>query len=186
MPRKNYNPEDTKAFVTNDEKFGLEHKCRICENPELTPVVDKLLDANVTYREIKKVIKEEFDINLALQEISFHNHHRKVDYIKNALQEIEVDLEELKNLPRSEALKRERIENQILAVKVRKILDELLTTGRWAEIRPDYIKALTELYDVSTSETRLATSEEFKQLQNEETDLMKELMRAIKELNEGE
>jgi len=174
--------QNKKAFVSSDEEFELRHTCKICRISEVRDTVDGLLDSGASYREIKKLVMEEHGVNLTLQQISYHNHHRKVDTISSYVQNVEINEQEIESLTRSEALKRERIQNQILAFKVRAILNALLETGKWAEIRPDYLKALTELYKAATSETRLGTNEEFKQLMNEETDVIKELMHVVEGL----
>jgi len=174
--------QNKKAFVSTDEEFELRHTCKICKLPEVKDAVDGLLDSGASYREVKKLIMEEHGVKLTLQEISYHNHHRKVDTISSYVQSVEIDESEIESLTRSEALKRERVQNQVLAYKIRAILNALIETGKWAEIRPDYLKSLTELYKVATSEARLGTNEEFKQLMNEETDVIKELMRVVEGL----
>lgn len=159
---------------------------KIFENEELKLALDMYLDSNVAYRKIKELLEQEFSVKISLSEIAVYAQQRQAEQISRELSKIEVNEEEIRSLTRPDALKRERIENQVLAVKIRKLIQTLIDTNKWLDIRPDFIKALADIYKTATAEARLGTAEEFRQLQNEENDALIEILKYVKGLDDDD
>lgn len=155
--------------------------CKICnKHPDLVPVIDTMMAAQIPYRQISKMIAEEHGVKITIYDLSVHKKHQMNDNLD--IQIDKVDEQFIKNLKRAESLQHERVKNQILAEKVRAVLKALIDNNMWHNIRPDMLKALSELYKTVTSEVRLASAEEYRQIEHEESDLLEGLVKAINAL----
>jgi hypothetical protein len=155
--------------------------CKICnKHPDLVPVIDTMMAAQIPYRQISKMIAEEHGVKITIYDLSVHKRHQLEEGFEINIEAIDEDF--IKKLKRADAIQHERVKNQIMAEKVRAVIKALIDNGMWKNVRPDMMRALADLYKTVTSEVRLAAAEEYRQIEHEETDLIEGLMKAIGQL----
>ena len=175
--------ETDKPYEGVKENIGVKtvqqgRSCKICsKHQDLVPVIDAMLAAQIPYRQISKMIQEEHGTKITIYDLSIHKRHMD----DKLLGEIEVEFDEdiVKELKRAESLQHERTQNQILAERLRAVLNHLIKNNLWKHVRPDMLRALADLYKAATSEVRLAAAEEYRQIEHDETDMLNGLLKMI-------
>ncbi|HHE40760.1 MAG TPA: hypothetical protein ENL10_04585 [Candidatus Cloacimonetes bacterium] len=136
-----------------------------------------MLAAQIPYRQIVAMIHEEYGEKITIYDLSVHKQHMQ----EEELEQFEIDFDEaaIKELKRAESLQHERVQNQLLAERLRAVLNALIKKGMWKHVRPDMMRALADLYKAATTEVRLAAAEEYKQIEHDETDMLSGLLKMI-------
>lgn len=155
----------------------IDRSCRLCRNfPQYIEVINKMMDSGASYREIIRVMKEEYGISIALADLSQHNGHR--DGVTIEL-DTSVDEELLDKLSEIEILRRTHKNHIVLSEKVKKLLTEIIDRGLWNKMRATTMNWLVELYKVSSMEVRMLIAEEHREKGDERDELLAGLVNAI-------
>lgn len=157
------------------------NKCKVC-NSEHRTEIEKLLSEGWSARRISAWLKETYDESISDNAILRHKkkHWNVSQEIKKRISQKEseelFEEEVEKRIGRIESLRKERIENLELAIKLRKIFNELLEGEGWKRLHPETFKAMQALYNTVTNQVRYTAAEEFKQLDQDTEDPMLKLM----------
>jgi len=159
-------------------------RCKVC-NSSYRNQIEKLLAEGWGTKRISNWLKEKYNEKISAGSILNHkNKHWNVskEIKKRATQKESEEIfeeEVQKGLTRIESLRKERVENQELAEKLRKIFNDLLENDNWKRLHPETFKAMQALYNTATNQVRYTAAEEFKQLDQDTEDPMLKLMELI-------
>jgi len=159
-------------------------KCKVCNSPHRAEI-EKLLSEGWGVKRISKWLLDTYDEKISDGTILRHKkqHWNVAKEIQRRLSQKEseelFEAEVRKGLTRIESLRKERIENQELAEKLRKIFNDLLKDDSWKRLHPETFKAMQALYNTATNQVRYTAAEEFKQLDQDAEDPMLRLMELI-------
>lgn len=159
-------------------------RCKVC-NSEHRAEIEKLLAEGWSASRISEWLKETYGEEISYTSVLRHkkNHWNVTKEVKKRISQKEseelFEVEVTKRIGRIESLRKERIENLELAMKLRKIFNELLENDNWKRLHPETFKAMQALYNTATNQVRYTAAEEFKQLDQDTEDPMMKLMELI-------